>query len=141
MATGKITKRSVDGVKPGPRDAYLWDSEIKGFALKVTPPGTRTYLFEYKAARRRTRRVTIGHHGKITPDQARKRAVQLAAEVELGSDPAAVIATKRQAPTVRELAEEWMADHVQSKRKTQNSEGLSGLAGPVRAAGVRGLRR
>ena len=27
MATGRITKRSVDALKPGDRDKLLWDSE------------------------------------------------------------------------------------------------------------------
>ena len=29
----KITKRTVDGVKSGERDAFVWDSEVKGFGL------------------------------------------------------------------------------------------------------------
>ena len=74
VATGKITKRSADTLRPTNKDCYLWDSAIKGFALKVTPRGTKTYLYEYKDNSRKTRRVTIGHHGTITADQARNRA-------------------------------------------------------------------
>ena len=42
---GKITKRDVDALAPGDRDAFLWeagDGAIKGFGVKVTPQGKKT---------------------------------------------------------------------------------------------------
>jgi integrase len=119
MATGKINKRTVDALTPGPKDAYIWDVPIKGFALKVTPRGTRTYLFEYKDRSRKTRRVTIGHHGIITAEQAREKAKALAAEVELGGDPAADRTGHRTASTVSALADQWLSDHVETRRKSK----------------------
>ncbi len=41
MATGRITKRSVDALEPGDRDKLLWDTDTPGFGLKVTTAGTR----------------------------------------------------------------------------------------------------
>jgi len=119
MATGKINKRAVDALSPSSKDAYVWDSLIKGFALKVTPPGTKTYLFEYKDRSRRTRRVTIGRHGIITAEQARDEAKALAAEVELGGDPAADRSDRKSAPTVSALAEQWLGEHVTARRKSK----------------------
>jgi hypothetical protein len=37
----KIAKRSVDAVRPGDSDTFIWDTETKGFGLKVTPAGGR----------------------------------------------------------------------------------------------------
>ena len=107
MATGKINKRSIDALSPGDKDAYLWDSTVKGFALKVTPRDTKTYLFEYKDRSRKTRRVTIGHHGVLTADQARERAKTLAAEVELGGD----IEARRKAKTLHDYRG-WVGRHI-----------------------------
>lgn len=97
MATAAITKRRVDAAKPGQRDHFIWDQGgkdvVKGFGLKVTPSGGKVYVFQYRLARpgeaERTpaRRYTIGKHGKLTPEQARKRAKALAALVEHGIDP------------------------------------------------------
>ena len=39
MAKGRITKRAVDAAKPCERDTYLWDSDLSGFGMKVTPTG------------------------------------------------------------------------------------------------------
>lgn len=93
MASVSITKRTVDAAKPGNKDLFLWDGEVSGFGLKVTPAGGKVYVYQYRIARPgeadRTpaKRYTIGKHGNLTPDQARKRAKDLAALVEVGIDP------------------------------------------------------
>jgi len=93
MATASITKRTVDAAKAGERDQFIWDNEVHGFGLKVTPAGGRVYIYQYRIARpgeaERTpaKRYTIGKHGNLTPEQARKRAKALAAMVDQGIDP------------------------------------------------------
>ncbi|OHT18883.1 Prophage CP4-57 integrase [Sphingomonas haloaromaticamans] len=93
MARASITKRTVDAAKPGLKDSFLWDDDVAGFGLKVTPSGGRIYIYQYRIARpghaERTtmKRFTIGKHGNLTPDQARKRAKELAVMVEQGIDP------------------------------------------------------
>lgn len=125
MATGNITKRAVDGVAPGERDSFLWDQEVKGFGLKVTPSGGRTYVFQYRIGGRgaKVQRCTIGAHGSWTPDQARKEARRLAYLVDQGVDPAADAKRQRQEqtdlafPTYAErfielyLRQEWKGGH------------------------------
>ena len=90
MATGKITKRTVDASKARKADSYLWDRELHGFGLKVTPAGSKVYLVQYQLGGRkgRTRRVTIGRHGELTPTAARVEAKRLLGEVAIGRDPA-----------------------------------------------------
>lgn len=89
MATGTITKTSVDAVQPQATDAVLWDDKIKGFGLKVTPAGTKIYLFQYRLGGRgaKVRRYTIGKHGALTPDKARREADRLHILVRQGIDP------------------------------------------------------
>lgn len=88
-----ITKRAVDAAKPAAKDSFIWDDEVRGFGLKVTSGGGKTYVYQYRIARpgeaERTapKRFTIGRHGNLTPEQARKRAKELAALVEQGIDP------------------------------------------------------
>jgi hypothetical protein len=89
MAKGRINKSSVDAMQPASAEVVLWDDKVAGFGLKVMPSGTKTYLFQYRLGGRagRTRRVTIGKHGSLTPDKARKQAEDLAALVANGTDP------------------------------------------------------
>ena len=119
MATGKITKRSVDALEPAGRDEFLWDSELAGFGLKCTAGGRKVYLVQYRPGGRgtATRRLTIGEHGKLTPDQARDAARKVLADVELGGDPAANKARARRAPTIAELADLYLAEHVAAHNK------------------------
>ena len=92
MATGKITKRSVEAV-PVPREgarAYLWDETLKGFGVMVTPAGSRSYLVQYRIGGRGapTRRYTLGKHGSPwTAEKARERAVDILQMVRKKVDP------------------------------------------------------
>jgi integrase len=88
-----ITKRTVDAQEPTGRDYLIWDDKLSGFGLKVSAGGSKVYVFQYRLARpgeaERTapKRYTIGKHGKLTPDQARSRAGDLARMVANGIDP------------------------------------------------------
>jgi hypothetical protein len=94
VAKASITKRTVDAAKPGIAEYVVWDDEVSGFGVKVTPAGAKIYIYRYRlarpgqAAKTAPAKYTIGKHGNLTPDQARKRAKELAAMVDLGLDPA-----------------------------------------------------
>jgi integrase len=119
----KITKRTVDAVNPGDADQFLWDSELKGFGLKVTPTGNKVYVLQYRKGGRGTptKRVTIGRHGALTPEQARKEAARLSGGIASGSDPAALRRAEKTAPTVAALAARFLAEHVATKSKPRTA--------------------
>ena len=75
---------------PGERDVFLWDVDVKGFGLKVSPAGSKVYLVQYRLGGReaRTQRYTIGKHGSPwTPDKAREEAERLLGRVANEIDP------------------------------------------------------
>src|SRR5437763_5378747 len=106
----KITKRAVDALKPGANgaEAVLWDSEVKGFGVRVQRGGSKSYIVHYRAGSGRgapLRKVTIGKHGSPwTPDSARGEAKRLLGLVATGADPAAARVARQEAPTVAELS-------------------------------------
>lgn len=88
----RITKKLVDEAEPGPRDQFMRDGELKGFGLKVTPRGVKSYFLEYRMGGRGAPkgRIAIGRHGSPwTPDKARERARELLERVRKGINPAA----------------------------------------------------
>ena len=93
MPIAKLTKRVVDAIKPGDHRVIYYDSELKGFGLKVSPAGGKTWCVEYRpGARGRSvakRRMVLGSASTLTPDQARNAARDILARVALGEDPAA----------------------------------------------------
>jgi integrase len=122
---GKIT---IEGVKtliaPQGKEVVLRDTVLGGFEVRARG-NTKTYAVRYRFGSGRgapMRRVTIGKHGSPwTPDQARAEARRLLALVALGKDPAGTKAETKVAPTVADLAERFLAEHAEAKRKTSTA--------------------
>ena len=108
---GKITKRSVDGLTPQTASYFHWDSQIPGFGVRVSPKGRKTYTLQYRVGGR-TKRMSLGVHGKITPDQARELARRNLGEVASGQDPAGQVQRKRRAPNVSALCDRFLTEYV-----------------------------
>lgn len=90
MPSGKVTKRSVDALSPAASDLFLWDTDLKGFGVKITPNAAKSYVLQYRLGGRsaKTRRYTIGRHGSPwSPESARQRAQELLLQVHRGVDP------------------------------------------------------
>jgi len=123
MARKRITKRSVDSLKcPAGKDrTFLWDDALAGFGLCAFPSGARVYVIQYRKDGR-SRRVAIGEHGRLTPDEARTEAKKLLGAVEKGSDPVLERRAAREVRTFRTVAEDWLRLHVRAKRRSRTAE-------------------
>ena len=118
----KITKRVIDSTAVADHDVFVWDSEIPGFGLRVKPSGVRTYILQFRNQQGRSRRLTIGRHGVLTPDEARKEARKLLGDVARGLDPAAARTADREAPTVGELCDRYIEQHAEPHKKPRSVE-------------------
>ncbi|MGA9658208.1 MAG: integrase arm-type DNA-binding domain-containing protein [Asticcacaulis sp.] len=103
----RITKRSVDALSCD-TDAKYRDADLKGFAVRVKPNGSKTYLVIYKNHEGRTRSLALGQHGKITAEDARKAAMKHLGRVAGGDDPSEERHDTRKAMTVKELCEAYL---------------------------------
>ncbi len=130
MPTIRITKTAVDAVEPGAVDAYLWDDDLSGFGLKVTPADRKVYIVQYRLGGRkgRTRRVTIGQHGELTPTAARLEAKRLLGEVALGRDPASDRDRAKADKALTAVLDQFMTEHVNSKRKASTAREYQRIA-------------
>jgi integrase len=106
----KLTKRFVDALLPNPggSDLFAWDSDLRGFGIRLKPSGTASYIVQYRTAHGRSRRYAFAKVGTITPDQARTKAKRLLAEVAEGGDPSAQRHEAREALTVAELFDRYL---------------------------------
>jgi integrase len=107
----RLTKRVVDSLTPGPRDVIYWDEALHGFGVRVWPTGRKVYVAMTRV-KGRLRKVTIGSHGTMTPDQARTRAHEIISEAKAGRDPVRDADLARKAPTMRGLGDRFLAEHV-----------------------------
>ncbi len=111
MPTVRLTKRTVDEVAPADRDRFIWDSDLKGFGLKVTAKGKKVFVLQYRIGGRagKTKRYTIGTHGTLTAEEARTEAKRLLGGVRTGQDPAEERATRRRdTMTIADLCDEYL---------------------------------
>ena len=120
MPTKKLTKRTVDAAQGEAAEYTFWDTELKGFGLRVQPTGAKTYVVKYRAGRGRnapTKRLTIGRHGSPwTPDRARMEARRLLIDAASGDDPAANRAAERKAMSVAELCDLYLKEGCTTKK-------------------------
>jgi integrase len=118
MAQGRISKRAIDGLKcPAGKDRnILWDTDLAGFGVCAFPSGAKVYVAQFRKDGR-SRRIAIGDHGRLTPDEARSEAKKLLGAVETGVDPIEQRRAARGVRTFRAVADEFMRRHVAAKRK------------------------
>ena len=88
---------------------------VSGFGVRVRPTGAKSYVVLYRAGAGRgapVRRYTTAAAGNITSDRARARATVILGAVAHGHDPVHEKTIERCAPTVTQLADRFMTDHV-----------------------------
>ena len=103
-----ISKRTVDGLAVEEKDAVFWDRELPGFGVRVYPSGSRVYVVQCRSGGK-SRRVTLGRHGVISADQARRKAALAIARIKGGEPPEPV---SSDTVTVSTLSERYLREHV-----------------------------
>ena len=117
-----LTKRAVEALAPGDKPFIAWDDRLTGFGLRVQPSGVRSYIVNYRAGgggrKAANRRLVIGRHGRVTPEQARRIAHETLGRVAAGEDPAGDRARTRAMPTLRDAFDDYLAAGPARKEST-----------------------
>ena len=116
-----LSNRVVDGLRAGDRDVVYWDRDLRGFGVRVYPNGVKTYLVQGRGPNG-SRRITVGRHGTISADEARRRGEVLLARVRAGEEPGSG-AGSRGGLTVADLAERYMREHVEVRCRARTVHG------------------
>lgn len=108
----KLSKAGVDKLSLTTEGQNMyWDSALPGFGLRI---GTqrKTYIVQKKIAGKAVR-VTLGIHGQITAEQARREALSTLSEMTKGINP---IDIKRENNVRGITLREVLADFFQSRK-------------------------
>lgn len=78
----RLIKSVIDKLEPIPEKAqsFYRDENLKGFALRITASGVKSFIVETRI-NGRVKRVTLGKYGNITAEEARKQAKSLLGRV------------------------------------------------------------
>jgi integrase len=124
----KVTKRSVESLPTGVRAAIWYDDKLAGFGVRVMPTGRRFYFARYRNRYGRSRWFTIGEHGKVTADAARAKAQRLLQTVAVdGSDPSGEREAFRAAPTVNDLLDRYIKEHIERRNRARTQASFKGI--------------
>ena len=122
MPSVKLTKTVVNNANPAAVDRFLWDSELKGFGLKVSKGGRKSYVCQYRTAGGRSgdnRRLTIGQHGSPwTVEMARFEAKQILGRAANGEDPAMEKQDLKKRLSVAELCDQYLLHGCGTKKSS-----------------------
>jgi len=79
----KITKRTVDALRAKGKPGLFWDARLPGFGVRTYATGRIAYVVQSRGPHG-SRRVTLGQHGDLTPDAARKLAASVIDRIKSG---------------------------------------------------------
>ena len=105
----KLTKRAVDALSVSGHDAVFWDRELPGFGVRVYPSGRKIFVVQSRGPHG-PKRVTLGRHGELSAEKARKRAAEMIDRIKRGKDP--FPAPPPPELTVAGLAKRFLQGHV-----------------------------
>jgi integrase len=116
----KLTKRVVDALRPPVRgETIVWDAELKGFGLRISTTGRRTYFIHKRTKAGRQVKAKLGTHGEITAEEARDLARQQLGRIAGGDDPAddrrrarAAEEKRRRILTVAQLCDKYLTEYA-----------------------------
>lgn len=108
----RLTRNTIKTAVPHDKDYVLWDSELKGFGLRVLPSGAKSFIVQYRAGKGRrapNRKVTLGKCGPLlAPEAARKMALNLLGAVVAGDDPAKTLSEEKRSITLSDLCDLYL---------------------------------
>ena len=116
----KITIKVVEALKPG---ETVMDTDEPGFGVRLQSKAPHYFVRKFAKGQRHFQ--SIGEHGAggLTVSNARDRASRIIMDIRDGVSPAERRAHERGMPTITELAEQWLALHVDSKLKPTTAGG------------------
>jgi integrase len=111
----KLTTTKVGKLEPlAGKQRLVWDTELRGFGVRVSSGGAKSYIMQRRVGNKE-RRVTLGRHVEISAENARRKALGMAAQFSEGLDPVKERQKKKARDTT--LREAFEAYKVAPKRR------------------------
>ena len=126
MATPKLSSATVDNLPYEANSASWtihWHHKVRGFGLRVTEQGARTYVVRYRLRGSRAQKLrALGSTDKLTFGQAQENAREVLRLASQGQDWFDEIRRKR-AQTLGEVWRYYQAEHLAGTGVSERSRG------------------
>lgn len=117
----KLTKKIIDTLPmPATGQKLVWDDDVTGLGVRLTP-SKKTYIVQGRVRGKKTeRRISLGEHGTITLDEARRRAKMELAAMLNGTDPMEERKIlQARAATLRDVVDKYLEDRRDLKASSR----------------------
>lgn len=116
-----INKVFIESMRPREKTYRIPDGQIRGLYIQMTPAGVLSWVLRFRV-HGREKTHSIGRWPEVTVAKARAKAITLLGEINDGNDPAAKKKAERAAKTVKDLADQFIKEHLPSLKKSTSDE-------------------
>lgn len=126
----KLTDKLVRELEPPARgQRIVFDTELAGFAVRVTAGGTKTFVLDYRVenedGKLEHRRKRVSRYPDLSVLDARREAKQRWKDIKKGIDPWGGDRKSSTDPTMNALCDRYITDHLPKKRPSSSREDMS----------------
>jgi len=125
--TTHLTAKFLNAIPVPATTRFVWDDQISGLGFRITPNAARAFVLDYYVNGNR-RRHTIGRFPDLSVEAARQKAIRLKGRIAEGHDPQAERTNTRHAPTMQQLAEDYLESHAKLHKRPRPSGMTSGCS-------------
>ncbi len=117
LVMSNFTNTFIKNLKPRPNKQYE-EYEGQGFGIKVSPAGTKTWIYRYKI-NDKTEKVSLGHYPQMSLADAKTKFIQLKELKRQSINPKQVLSPEIEEDknTVTELVNRWYNNYISKHRK------------------------
>ena len=117
----KFTDRQIKALKPQKARYEVWEDNGKGFGVRVSPAGRKSFIYMYRF-QGSSRRITFGVYPEMTLADAHAAHAKARQLLEKGKDPGTVEQDKKEesqrSPSVKRLVEEYIEKYAKPRKRS-----------------------
>ena len=117
----KFTDRQIKSLKPKKERYEVWETNGKGFGIRVAPTGRKSFIFLYRF-QGASRRITFGNYPEISLADAHAAHAHSRQFLERGADPATVEQDakeeSRRSPSIKFLVNEYIEKYAKPRKRS-----------------------
>src|SRR5262249_50043971 len=117
----RLTDRTIEALKPRPARYEVWDEARKGFGVRITPRGGKSFIWVYHFCGK-PRRLTFGTYPRLSLADAGVKLAEAKKLLAAGEDPGSQVVAERvaerQAETVADLVASYLDRYARPRKRS-----------------------
>lgn len=117
----RLTDRTIDALKPRPTRYEVWDESRRGFGVRVSPRGVKSFVWVYHFSGK-PRRLTFGTYPRLSLADVGVKLAEAKNLLGKGIDPGSRVVAEREAErhaeTVNELVSAYLERYARVRKRS-----------------------